>query len=26
MFFRDPSGNPIEIKGFADLEAVFASH
>ena len=22
MFFRDPSGNPIEIKGFADLEAV----
>ena len=23
MFFRDPSGNPIEIKGFADLEAVF---
>jgi extradiol dioxygenase family protein len=26
MFFKDPSGNPIEIKGFADLEAVFASH
>ena len=25
MFFRDPSGNPIEIKGFADLESVFAS-
>ena len=23
MFFRDPSGNPIEIKGFASLEAVF---
>ncbi|MDX5350136.1 MAG: VOC family protein [Paracoccaceae bacterium] len=23
MFFRDPSGNPIEVKGFADLEAVF---
>ena len=26
MFFKDPSGNPIEIKGFADLKAVFASH
>ena len=25
MFFRDPSGNPIEVKGFADMEAVFAS-
>ena len=25
MLFRDPSGNPIEIKGFADLERVFAS-
>lgn len=25
MFFRDPSGNPIEIKGFADFEGVFAS-
>lgn len=25
MFFRDPSGNPIEIKGFADFETVFAS-
>lgn len=24
MFFRDPSGNPIEIKGFADFEGVFA--
>ncbi|MBL4813690.1 MAG: VOC family protein [Rhodobacteraceae bacterium] len=24
MFFRDPSGNPIEIKGFSDLTAVFA--
>lgn len=24
MFFRDPSGNPIEIKGFADLSGVFA--
>jgi extradiol dioxygenase family protein len=22
MFFRDPSGNPIEIKGFADLDRV----
>ncbi|MEM7242935.1 MAG: VOC family protein [Pseudomonadota bacterium] len=25
MFFRDPSGNPIEIKGFADFEGVFAN-
>ena len=25
MFFRDPSGNPIEIKGFADQTDVFAS-
>lgn len=25
MFFRDPSGNPIEIKGFADLESVYAA-
>jgi uncharacterized protein len=25
MFFRDPSGNPIEVKGFADLARVFAS-
>ncbi|MEM6727972.1 MAG: VOC family protein [Pseudomonadota bacterium] len=24
MFFEDPSGNPIEIKGFADEEAIFA--
>lgn len=24
MFFRDPSGNPIEVKGFADAEGVFA--
>ena len=24
MFFRDPSGNPIEIKGFPDLDGVFA--
>lgn len=24
MFFRDPSGNPIEVKGFADLDRVFA--
>ncbi len=23
MFFRDPSGNPIEVKGFADMAAVF---
>lgn len=23
MFFRDPSGNPIEIKGFKDLSGVF---
>lgn len=23
MFFKDPSGNPIEIKGFKDLERVF---
>jgi extradiol dioxygenase family protein len=23
MFFRDPSGNPIEIKGFREMEAVF---
>ncbi|WP_106743836.1 VOC family protein [Yoonia maritima] len=23
MFFRDPSGNPIEIKGFADVDGVF---
>ncbi len=25
MFFRDPSGNPIEVKGFASLEKVFAA-
>jgi extradiol dioxygenase family protein len=25
MFFRDPSGNPIEIKGFRDMSGVFAS-
>ena len=25
MFFADPSGNPIEIKGFADWEEVFAA-
>ncbi|PKP79358.1 MAG: dioxygenase [Alphaproteobacteria bacterium HGW-Alphaproteobacteria-2] len=24
MFFRDPSGNPIEVKGFAEAEGVFA--
>ena len=24
MFFRDPSGNPIELKGFARMEQVFA--
>ena len=24
MFFRDPSGNPIEIKGFPRLDGVFA--
>ncbi|PYE82477.1 VOC family protein [Pseudoroseicyclus aestuarii] len=25
MFFFDPSGNPIEIKGFKDFDALFAS-
>ncbi len=25
MFFRDPSGNPIEIKGFRDMGKIFAS-
>ncbi len=25
MFFRDPSGNPIEVKGFKNFEQVFAS-
>jgi len=24
MFFRDPSGNPIEVKGFADPGGIFA--
>lgn len=24
MFFLDPSGNPIEVKGFADLKSVYA--
>jgi extradiol dioxygenase family protein len=24
MFFFDPSGNPIEVKGFKDFESVFA--
>jgi len=24
MFFRDPSGNPIEVKGFADFDGIFA--
>ena len=24
MFFRDPSGNPIEVKGFADFASVYA--
>ena len=24
MFFRDPSGNPIEMKGFRDMDGVFA--
>jgi len=24
MFFRDPSGNPIEVKGFRSLETVYA--
>jgi hypothetical protein len=24
MFFLDPCGNPIEVKGFADLETVYA--
>lgn len=24
MFFRDPFGNPIEVKGFASLDAIFA--
>jgi hypothetical protein len=25
MFFLDPSGNPIEIKGFANLAGVYAT-
>lgn len=25
MFFRDPSGNPIEVKSFADWDQVFAT-
>lgn len=25
MFFRDPSGNPIEIKGFSDFAGIYAS-
>jgi uncharacterized protein len=25
MFFRDPSGNPIEVKGFAAMNGVFAA-
>jgi extradiol dioxygenase family protein len=25
MFFRDPSGNPIEVKGFKDFDGVFAA-
>lgn len=25
MFFCDPSGNPIEVKGFADISGVFAT-
>jgi len=25
MFFRDPSGNPIEVKGFGDFDSVYAS-
>ncbi len=25
MFFRDPSGNPIEIKGVANFDAIFAT-
>lgn len=25
MFFYDPSGNPIEVKGFADMSGVFAT-
>ncbi len=25
MFFRDPSGNPIEVKGYASMDGVFAT-
>lgn len=25
MFFRDPSGNPIEVKGFASMAGIFAA-
>ncbi|MBV0912871.1 VOC family protein [Anianabacter salinae] len=25
MFFRDPSGNPIEVKGYAEMSGVFAA-
>jgi len=25
LFIRDPSGNALEFKGFADMDAVFAS-
>ena len=25
MFFYDPAGNPIEVKGFADMDGVFAT-
>jgi extradiol dioxygenase family protein len=25
MFFMDPFGNPIEVKGFASLDTVYAS-
>ena len=25
MFFRDPSGNPIEMKGFADISKIFTN-
>jgi len=25
MFFTDPSGNPIEVKGFVDMQGVFAT-
>ena len=25
MFFRDPSGNPIEVKGFRDTSGIFAA-